>query len=238
MKLVVFDLDGTLIDINPIDDAAFVTAFREELGIDCTARDWSEFEFVTNAGIAGALLETLEEPLRPAALNRVRRRFFDLLERGSASCAFRPIRGAAAFIERLPQTDWRGVIATGCWGSSVEMKLRSSGLEGLLPFVCSDGERSREGIVRQAIALARERHGADFDRIVMIGDAPWDVRTAAMLGLPFVGIAAASAAQRLSDLGATHLLRDFSSFDEVISALESARPPGGVPGGASLLRAI
>ena len=234
MNLVVFDLDGTLIDINPIDDAAFVTAFREELGIDCTARDWSEFEFVTNTGIAGALLETLEEPLRPEALIRVRRRFFDLLERRSASCAFRPIRGAAAFIERLPLTDWRGVIATGCWGSSVEVKLRSSGLEGLLPFACSDGERSREGIVSQAIALSRERHGTDFDRIVMVGDAPWDVRTAARLGLPFVGIAEESATQRLRDLGATHFLRDFASLDEVMSVLESARPPGAAPGGEEL----
>ncbi len=223
MKLIVFDLDGTLIDINPIDDEAFVTAFREELGINCATTDWSQFEFVTNAGIAGALVEALEEPLRTEALGRVRRRFVDLLERGSVGRAFRPIRGAAALIEHLPQTDWRAVIATGCWRSSVEVKLRSSGLEGLLPFVSSDEDRSREGIVRRAILLAAEQHASEFDRIVMIGDAPWDVRTARKLALPFVGVGAQP--EILLRLGAIQVLRDFEDVDAVIAVLESAGVP-------------
>ncbi len=226
MKLVVFDLDGTLIDINPIEDEAFVTAFREELGIDCTTTDWSQFEFVTNAGIAGAFMEAVEEPLRTEALRRVRRRFVDLLERGSASRAFRPIRGAAALIEHLRRTDWRAVIATGCWRSSVEVKLRSSGLEGLLPFISSDEDRSREGIVRRAIALAAEQHASEFDRIVMIGDASWDVRTARKLALPFVGVG--SQPDLLLRLGATQVLRDFEDVDAVIAVLESAVVPASI----------
>jgi phosphoglycolate phosphatase-like HAD superfamily hydrolase len=227
MKLVVFDLGGTLIDINPIDDAAFVTAFREELGIDCTTTDWSQFEFVTNSGIAGALLESLEERFRASALQRVRQRFVELLERESsgASRAFRPIRGAASLIERLPRTEWRGVIATGCWRASVHVKLRSAGLAGLLPFVSSDDDRSREGIVRSAITLAMEEYGMQFDRVVMIGDAPWDVRAAEKLGLPFVGVADGPQSKLLRDLGVTHIVRDFEDAGEVLAAFESARLP-------------
>lgn len=227
MRLVVFDLDGTLIDINPIDDEAFVTAFREELGIDCTRTDWSQFEFVTNSGIAGALLESVEEHSRASALQRVRQRFVEILERESseASRAFRPISGAASFIIGLPRTEWRGVIATGCWRASVHVKLRSAGLAGLLPFVSSDDDRSREGIVRRAIALAREQYGSQFDRVVMIGDAPWDVRAAAKLGLPFVGVADGPRSKLLHILGVTHIVRDYGDVGEVMAAFESACLP-------------
>lgn len=227
MNLAVFDLDGTLIGLNPIDDEAFATAFREELGIDCSTTDWSQFEYVTNTGIAAALLETIEEAKRAEALARVRSRFIDLLARGSSEDGrgFVPIRGAAEVVARLPHAQWNAVIATGCWRASVEVKLRSSGLGPILPFVCSDDDRSREGIVRRAIELARGNYGCDFDRVVMIGDAVWDVRTASNLGLPFVGVATPERELALRSAGATHFIRDFSDFDAVLHALEEATAP-------------
>lgn len=227
MKLAVFDLDGTLIGLNPIDDEAFAAAFRDELGIDCTTLEWSQFQYVTNAGIAGALVEAIEESRRADALTRVRSRFFDLLERGSSERGweFIPIAGAADLVGRLPHAEWRGVIATGCWRSSVEIKLRSSGLGALLPFVCSDDDRSREGIVRRAIALAAELYGAEFERVVMIGDAVWDVRTAANLALPFVGVATPERELVLRSAGAMHFVRDFADFDHVMRTFENAGVP-------------
>jgi phosphoglycolate phosphatase-like HAD superfamily hydrolase len=227
MKLVVFDLDGTLIDINPVDDELFVVAFRDELGIDCTMTDWSQFEHVTNAGISAQLLMSVDTQSRENALSRVRRRFIDLLERAleEPSGAFQPTRGAAAFMNHLQQTDWRAVIATGCWRPSADLKLRSSGLAGLLPLVCSDDEQSREGIVRLAIALASEHYSCEFERVVLVGDASWDIRTAAKLDLPFVGVRKLGDADALFALGATHVVHDFANPEAVLDALNAAVPP-------------
>ena len=133
-NLVVFDLDGTLLETSAIDDRCSIAAWREEFSIDCSCVD--------------------------------------------------------------------------------------------VPLVSSDGRSSREEIVRQAIRLALpERDDAGSPRIVLVGDAPWDVNTARRLSLPFLGIAHGEKRKRLLASGAEHVLADFSDFSTVASALQQAVVP-------------
>ena len=82
-------------------------------------------------------------------------------------------------------------------------------------------------LARAAIARSEERNGrAPFTRIVSIGDAPWDVRTAHRLGLPFVGVAVSESEVRLRREGAAHVLRDLDDAGDVLRMLEEARVPG------------
>ena len=65
----------------------------------------------------------------------------------------------------------------------------------------------------------------DFARIVCIGDGVWDVRTAASLGLPCIGVGTAGRAERLAAAGATRVVPDFTDLEAVFNALEDATPP-------------
>ena len=116
------------------------------------------------------------------------------------------------------------VIATGAWAASAALKIRAASLPPL-PLASSDDHPTRQGIVERALALATEHYGGlSFSRIVLVGDAPWDVDVARKLQLPFVGIAAGQR-DALTACGASHVLQDFASFDAVVAALESADVP-------------
>ena len=90
-----------------------------------------------------------------------------------------------------------------------------------LPSAFAEDGPSRESIVLRAI----ERAGGKFNRIVSIGDADWDVRTARRLGLPFLGVGGPRRAARLRNEGASHVIENYLDQDVFYRLLEVARIP-------------
>ena len=94
---------------------------------------------------------------------------------------FSPITGAVEFLERL-QTErvCALAIATGCFEASARFKLECCGvrLTRYPHATASDTPRRRD-----IIALAASRAGFDLGSVVYFGDAPWDVRVSAALGM-------------------------------------------------------
>ena len=65
------------------------------------------------------------------------------------------------------------------------------------------------------------------ERVVSLGDGVWDVRAAAELRLPFIGVGSGAGAERLRAAGAATVLEDLSDSDELFDALERAEVPAG-----------
>ena len=136
---------------------------------------------------------------------------------------FVPITGAGTLFQDLRRAGWHVALATGGWGPCAAAKLQAAGLVvSDVPMACADDAESREDIVRLAWRRAETQARVTFERVVSVGDAPWDVRTARSLGLPFVGIATGVLADRLRTEGATTILPDFSDAAAVLAALSSA----------------
>ena len=231
MQLVVFDLDGTLTRTTRVDERCFVAALREELGIVEVDSDWAQYTYSTDSGISAEIFQKrLGRAPTHAELRRLEQRFVRLLaaafESDPASCT--AVAGASAALRRL-RTDpqWRVALATGSWRASATLKLATAGLDlGGVPAAFADDNVRREDIIALARARARERApGGEFSRVVYVGDAPWDVRAARRLNIPFVGIAGARAAARLRAEGAGAILRDFSEVEQLIEALQRAPAP-------------
>ena len=91
-------------------------------------------------------------------------------------------------------------------------KLRAGSIdfEGIPAGFAEDGI-SREEIVLAAIDRASDHTGATFSRILSIGDGLWDIKTAANLGLDFLGIDAEGTG-KLKEAGAEHVMTDYSDF--------------------------
>ena len=116
-------------------------------------------------------------------------------------------------------------LATGGWRASAMFKLGRSGLLVThLPGGFADDDLSREGITSVARRRAESEAGRKAERVVYVGDAVWDVKNAASLGLPFVGIAKAARADRLRAHGARIVLDDFADAAAFADALDRATP--------------
>ena len=229
-KLAIFDVDGTLVQSYELDGECFVAAFHEVLGIADVDTDWARYDHVTDPGITAQIIHERQgrEP-SAAELARLRSAFcVRLAEAASRDGAYAPLPGAAGLLAALrARADWAMALARGAWREAALFKIGCSGLDlDGLPAAFGEDGPSRQGILRAAIARAHEQAGVDdFARIVCIGDGIWDVRTAASLGLPCVGVGTGGRAQRLAAEGASHVVPDFTDLEAIFNALEDATPP-------------
>lgn len=221
MKLVVFDIDGTLTRTDVVDEVCYVRAFEEELGWTGINTDWAGYPSCTDTAIALEIFARHggRSP-RDGEMERVRRRFLSLLEAALAADTFTEIPGAGEALRRLRNDPrFRVALATGAWEASALLKLRTAGLEvDGIPFVSSDDHPHREEIVRRAIAKAEAGNGP-FESIVSVGDGVWDVRTARALGIGFVGIGSGERAERLRREGAERVFEDFRDWGAFMEGL-------------------
>jgi phosphoglycolate phosphatase len=138
---------------------------------------------------------------------------------------FAPIDGARGILDHLRSRGWGVALATGAWGASARTKLGAVGLAADIPMACADDAESREEIVRLAWERAEGQAGFRFDRVVSVGDAPWDVRTARSLGIPFVGIGGGPREEKLRAAGARTVLPHLADRPAVLAALAAATIP-------------
>jgi phosphoglycolate phosphatase-like HAD superfamily hydrolase len=228
-QLAIFDIDGTLTATNAVDDECYAGAVAEMLDVAPAAIDWSGTPHVTDTGIARYLwTRHRARAAEVGDLTALEQRFLAMLaaelRRAPERCV--AIAGAETLFQQLRRAGWHIALATGGWHASASMKLRAAGIAVTdLPMACADDAESREDIVRLARQKAEQQAGITFRRVVSVGDAPWDVRTARSLGLPFVGIATGVLAERLRTEGATTILPDFGDAAAVLTALRSAAGP-------------
>lgn len=228
-RLAIFDIDGTLTDTNGVDDDCYRAAVADALDVDPGAYDWEQAAHITDAGIFEWVAGELGRPTPSIA--ETTRAIATLGEQLAAVCEREPhrfaeIAGARAALSAMQAEGWCIAVATGCWGVSARLKLRAAGIEVPDAVVaCADDAIARAEIVQLAQRRAERHYDCTFDRVVSLGDGPWDVRAAAELAMPFIGVG-----ERLSELrrlGASTVLLDYRDLDALRSALDDATPPTG-----------
>ena len=190
MHLVVFDIDGTLVDSYGFDAALYADAIRRVLGIDIDT-DWARYTNATDSGILDQIIEeTGVEEDRETIQERVQTEFTRLTEsyiKQNAN-AVREIPGASAFIKHLEQIEDVAIaIATGGWESTAKLKLRAIGLDPhQFALATASDAISREEIIE--IAADRSLRGIKAARKTYFGDGLWDKRASEALGYEFIGV--------------------------------------------------
>jgi len=229
MRLVLFDVDATLLDNAGADDARYLRAFANEFGIRDIDKNWSRYPHATDSCITRVLLtEHFGRDPTEDEIGRARDAYVVQLNASVAAGeeVGRPMRGAAAALETIVAAGWRMGLATGGWRASALFKLSHSGLPVThLPGGFADDHHSREGITSIALGRAESVAGRAAERVVYVGDAVWDVKSSASLGLPFVGIAKGWRADRLRAAGAAIVLDDFADAAAFADALGCAVAP-------------
>jgi phosphoglycolate phosphatase-like HAD superfamily hydrolase len=228
MHLVVFDVDGTLIDTSAVDAECFWQTAKEIFGLPSNYPTWLQgLKDVTGLGIVSQLCEqALAREISASEVDRFKGRLVAMFEaavRKDAEC-IRATPGAADVLTALRSVaGLEAAIATGCFLPEAEFKLRTAGLlDPDIPIASCDDARSREEIMAISANRAVEKAGSKFSAITYVGDGIWDFQAAQRLGWNFIGIGAGDAAGRLMRAGAAAVLPNFSPTEEFLDAISKA----------------
>lgn len=219
MKVLVFDIDGTLTATASVDGRLFAEALGAVLTLP-SEEPWFGLTELTDAAILAELCAARPAAERIVVEREVQRRFFASLEAAveAEPEAFQPISGAREIFEAIRGAGWTPAIATGAWRRSAETKLAAAGIPvSGVPLVTSSEHPRRVNIIRHAVQLAASAY--EPEEVVYVGDGSWDVVACRELGIGFVGRGAPADAQALAELGAAAVLPDFSDAGALIDLL-------------------
>jgi phosphoglycolate phosphatase len=191
-KLLLFDIDGTLLQADDATRQAINKTFGEIFGIENPQQN-VPFAGRTDLGIfKDAALALAGRPLSGPELQKVVERYLKLLPDELARCPFRLMPGVAAL---LPLLAGKKEIILGLETGNLEpaayMKLKRGGIDGYFSLggFGSDSEERAE-FIRVAIERARNlNHGSIQDNnIFLIGDSPFDIAAGRKAGINTIGV--------------------------------------------------
>lgn len=184
--VVVFDIDGTLLDSVAAHQSAFLAAL-DSFAFEAVDTNWPVYPEHMDSAIFHAIMQA---NLGRRATEEEMTRLDDDLVTGFQErwdVAADPMRASSMELLRWlrQRLNTTVVFATGGLAGVTAPKLRGLGEEGA-PVSSASTSETRVELVRDAISLA----GGDLDRdrIISVGDGIWDGRAAWSLGAEFVGV--------------------------------------------------
>jgi len=225
MFLAMFDIDGTLVRGNGIDDVCFSEAIKGVLGIGQFDTDWSHYSNVSDSGITSEIIENhLSRKATERDIASVRQSYLSRLrdEIGKDFNHFQVTPGARALITDLHLLDSVCIsVATGGWLDSALLKLNTVGiLLDNIPIASSDDAHERESIMKISYERGSTQVGCrEFQSVLYIGDYPWDYVNSRKLGYKFLGIGSGNQAERLKRAGVAHIMPDLSDKEYFFKVL-------------------
>jgi phosphoglycolate phosphatase len=233
MRLILFDIDGTLLWTDGAGRRAIHRALVDEMGT-AGPIDGYRFDGKTDPQIVRELMELAGHPARESEerIAAVCRRYVELLtaELAKPTQATRIYPGIKDLLAALEPYEARADALVGLLTGNVEhgaaLKLRSAGLDPARFTVGAFGSDSHRRADLPAVAAGRaaQRTGRRFTGadLVIVGDTPDDVACARPLGARTVGVATGFySTDALKTAGANHVFENLGDTHAVIKALFS-----------------
>lgn len=227
-RLLLFDIDGTILTTNGGAKSAFHRALLEVHGT-AGPIDTHPFDGKTDPQIARELLR--EAGLDDTTIDRTAPRLWETYLRELEIELARPEHqttvypGVHALLDALEEHTETAETAllTGNIEQGAAIKLRSAGFDERFEFGAfgSDHER-RDRLPTIAVERARERTGQHFQEreIIIIGDTPADITCGASLGVRAIGVATGRfEADDLHRAGADAVLENLKETEDVLELL-------------------
>ena len=228
-RLVLFDIDGTLITSGGVGARALKDALVEVYGqtgpigaYNMGGRTDPQIvrELLTAVGMAVDEIEAQFPVLWDLYLRNLRAE----VERNGARV--RTLPGVPALVDHLEQAGDPTVLAllTGNIVQGARIKLEAAGLgfERFRVGAYGSDHWERPELPAVAAQRAREATGLDFEgkEIVIIGDTPFDISCGEHLGVRTIAVATGShPADALAACGPDYLFGDLSDVDAVVRAI-------------------
>lgn len=224
--LLLFDIDGTLIKGARSARTAFARAIQSCLGVTV---DLSTLNSAgkTDYRIMQEIFEQHRLPADRVDWDALRASFLHHIEAAVRLEPGEPCPGVRPLLETLIREPVMTVaLGTGNLKSSAYAKLAAHGLDGYFATGgFGDDSIDRNAIITVGIARAEAHRGVRFDRVVVVGDTPYDIASAQANRVHSLAVATGPFdVESLRAAGATVVLSDFMQTEAVIRAIDSLPP--------------
>ena len=196
LRLVLFDIDGTLLHSGGAGVKAFARAFASEFGVS-DGVERLKFAGRTDVSLVREFFTNHKIEASPENFQRFFKSYLSWLEKIIIECEGGACPGVLEFyqaLENLPEPPLLGLL-TGNIRQGARIKLQHYKLWDKFPFgAFADDHEERDHIA----AIARERGGElagrslNGDEILVIGDTPLDIRCARAIQARALAVATGS----------------------------------------------
>ena len=221
LPLLVFDLDGTLVDTAPdLVDTLNVVFGREGM----PPVPYDQARMMIGGGAKAMLMRGLETEGRAVTPELLDRLFGDFLGYYADHIAVRsrPFPGLVETLDLLSARGHRFAICTNKLESLSVLLLNELGLADRFEAICGQDtfgvQKPDPEILRGTIASA----GGAADNAVMIGDSATDIRTARAAGIPVIAVDFGYSERPVAEFAPDRVISHFSQLPEEITALARA----------------
>ena len=224
MKILVFDIDGTLIETNRVDVQLLQTAIDPILP-GATLESFEDFAEQTDTAILREMCAADSGRDYNLVESEVQRRYLVGLKAAVETDPgfFLPVPGARGIFGEVREVGWTPAIATGGWRLSAELRLSAAEIPVMgVPLATASEAARRIDIIRLAVRQAASGPGPS--EVVYIGDGVWDVRACRELSIGFVGRSTPGSRQQLTEHGAQAVISDFTEPERLLKFLSEPGP--------------
>jgi phosphoglycolate phosphatase-like HAD superfamily hydrolase len=222
-RLLLFDIDGTLINSAGAGVQALRDVLQEQFGI---VHDLEGIEIAgrTDSGIVHQILAKVKIEPNESNTRRFLNQYVNLLAHELPRCPGYVLPGIQELLQRLrKRPDVVLALLTGNVERGARLKLEHYGLWHFFEFgAFSDDHHDRNELGAFARARARDKHGVEFEAaaIDVIGDTPHDIACGKATGARTVAVATGKfSREQLAAHNPDFLFEDMSHVDAVFDEL-------------------
>ena len=222
-RLLLFDIDGTLIHSGGAGVRALKSAFKERFGV---ADDLHGIEIagMTDSGIVVSILKKNDIPATNENIGAFLDSYVHFLSLELPRRKGKLLPGVLDLLEKLKSRPHLVLgLLTGNVSRGARLKLEHHGVWHFFEFgAFADDHQDRNRLGPFARARAKERHGREFStsEIDVIGDTPRDIACGKAFGARTIAVATGTwSREQLAKYRPDFLIDDLSNVDAIIDTL-------------------
>ncbi|TKV94820.1 hypothetical protein SEVIR_9G321300v4 [Setaria viridis] len=222
LEAILFDIDGTLCDSDPIHFCAF-RELLQQIGFNGGVPITEEFY---SANISGGHNDHLARSLFPDMDHEKAMQFMDdkeALFRKLAPGQLKAVDGLHDLCKWIEGRNLKRAAVTNAPRANAELMLSLLGLADFFPVLIIGSECDRAKPFPDPYLKALELIGASPDHTFIFEDSASGIRAGVAAGVPVVGLTTRNPGKALNDAGASLLIKDFQD-PKLLSVLEELKP--------------